>query len=262
MVVVTADTTIFTPTTSTLSTSYHATTISTANDTTKTTEVESTVDTSAAETIVFKGVNVAELFTKFQQAVQQVSTSRLFFIESFVHELLALSNIFLLCPGQYSPLCIDIFTEGVLYNLNKKLLTECLDFSQDMNDDACMKLSRIVNGMESNILSRNDAEIDLLMLGKSLNPFERPLVWELKLSECELFTMCFNPILPALFSDPDKNAFLRWSNVISDESGKIRPDATISKICQRDFGPSRGYGEAKLARPTAITMLYVTISCA
>lgn len=125
-------------------------------------------------------MNVAELFTKFQQAVQQVSTSRLFFIESFVHELLALSNIFLLCPGQYSPLCIDIFTEGVLYNLNKKLLTECLDFSQDMNDDACMKLSRIVNGMESNILSRNGAEIDLLMLGKSLSPFERPLVWGIK----------------------------------------------------------------------------------
>lgn len=97
-----------------------------------------------------------------------------------MHELLALSNIFLLCPGQYSPLCIDIFTEGVLNNLNKKLLTECLDFNQDMNDDACMKLSRIINDVELNRLSRDDAEIDLLMLGKSLNPFERSLVWGIK----------------------------------------------------------------------------------
>ncbi|KAI8092010.1 hypothetical protein BDF21DRAFT_377051 [Thamnidium elegans] len=141
-----------------------------------------------------------------------------------------------------------------------------MDFNQDMNDDACMKLSRIINNVESKRLSKDDAEIDLLMLGKSLNPFERSLVWGIKagmrklplmpiktkksLGECELFTMYFDPILSALFSDPDKNVLLRWSNVTSDESGEIRPDATISEICQRDFGPSRGYGEVKLARPT------------
>lgn len=68
--------------------------------------------------------------------------------------------------------------------------------------------------------------------------------------ECELFTMYFDPILCALFSDPDKNVLLRWSNVTSDESREIRPDAIISEIYQRDFGPSCGYGEAKLARPT------------
>jgi hypothetical protein len=59
----------------------------------------------------------------------------------------------------------------------------------------------------------------------------------------------FDPILCALFSDPDRNVLLRWSNVTSDESGEMRPDATISEICQRDFGPSRRYGEVKLARP-------------
>ncbi|KAG1452263.1 hypothetical protein G6F56_007864 [Rhizopus delemar] len=260
-------------------------TISTTNGITKTTEVQSTVDTSTAETVVatatiiediqtssaltpwiFKGVNMAELFTKFQKAVQKISTDRLFFIESSVHELLALSDIFLLCPGQYSPLCIHIFIEDVLSDLNKELLTECMDFKQDTNDDACMKLSRIINNVESNRLSKDDAEIDLLMLGKSLNSFERSLVWGVKagmrklplkpikirkfFGECELFTMYFDPILCALFSDPDKNVLLRWSNVTSDESREIRPDAIISEIYQRDFGPSCGYGEAKLARPT------------
>ncbi|CAO3671158.1 unnamed protein product [Rhizopus stolonifer] len=40
------------------------------------------------------------------------------------------------------------------------------------------------------------------------------------------------------------------ANVTSDESGDIHPDATISKIHQRDFGPSLGFGEAKIARHT------------
>ena len=62
--------------------------------------------------------------------------------------------------------------------------------------------------------------------------------------------MYFDPILSSLVSDPDRKVLLRWSNVISDESGDIRPDATISKIHQRDFGPSLGFGEVKIARPT------------
>ncbi|KAG0741368.1 hypothetical protein G6F57_001029 [Rhizopus arrhizus] len=70
------------------------------------------------------------------------------------------------------------------------------------------------------------------------------------IGECELFTMYFDPILSALLSDPDKNVLLRWSNVTCDETGEMRPDATISKLCQRDFGPSLGFGEVKLARPS------------
>ncbi|KAI9496627.1 hypothetical protein BDB00DRAFT_744001, partial [Zychaea mexicana] len=70
------------------------------------------------------------------------------------------------------------------------------------------------------------------------------------IGECELFTKYFDPILASLFSDPDRKVLLRWSNVMSDENDKIRPDATISKLRQRDFGPSLGYGEVKVARPT------------
>ncbi|KAI8967868.1 hypothetical protein BDF20DRAFT_828470 [Mycotypha africana] len=176
----TNDTTITAPPTSIPSTSYHATTISTANDITKTTEVEFTVDISDLE--------------------------------------------------------------------------------------AGIATATIIEDAENPRLSKDDAEIDLLMLGKSLNPFERSLVWGIKagmrklplkpiktrksLGECELFTMYFDPILSAMFSNSDKNVLLRWSNVASDESGEKRPDATISEIYQHDFGPSLGYGEVKVARPT------------
>lgn len=36
----------------------------------------------------------------------------------------------------------------------------------------------------------------------------------------------------------------------SDENGNMCPDAAISKIHQRDFGPSLGFGEVKIVRPT------------
>jgi hypothetical protein len=77
-----------------------------------------------------------------------------------------------------------------------------------------------------------------------------PIKNKQSLGECELFTMYFDPLLSALFSDPDKNILLRWSNVTCDESADKRPDAIISKIQQGDFGQSLGFGEVKLARPT------------
>ena len=77
-----------------------------------------------------------------------------------------------------------------------------------------------------------------------------PIKNKQSLGECELFTMYFDPLLSALFSDTDKNILLRWSNVTCDESADKRPDATISNIQQRDFGQSLGFGEVKLARPT------------
>ncbi|KAG0778101.1 hypothetical protein G6F22_011435 [Rhizopus arrhizus] len=222
-------------------------------------------NTTPLEPWMFQGTNVAELFTKFQQAVTRMTTNQLLFIESSVHELLSLSNILLLCTSQYSPLWMDIFSEDILVELNKEMLIECMDFKQDMCDDVCMKLTRFMNNMDSKPQSKDDVEIDLLVLGRNLNPLQGSLLRGIMavmrklcllaiknkkcISECELFTMYFDPILFSLLSDPNRNVLLRWSNVTSDESGDTRPDATISKIHQRDFGPSLGLGEVKIARP-------------
>ncbi|KAG1135622.1 hypothetical protein G6F37_012622 [Rhizopus arrhizus] len=168
---------------------------SSANDTIRTTDVEPETEADTATTEVtadplaedmenmspltpwiFKDVDLADLFTKFRQTANRMASNNLFFIESSMHELLALSNILLLCPGQHSPLCMNIFTEDVISELNKKLLSEIMDFNLDMADDARMKLARIINNVESNMQSKDDAELDLLMLGKSLNSLERSLV--------------------------------------------------------------------------------------
>ncbi|CAO3601300.1 unnamed protein product [Absidia cylindrospora] len=92
-----------------------------------------------------------------------MTSNGLLSIESSVHELLALSNILLLCPNQHSPHTIDVFTEDILSALSKEQLAECMNLNLDMNDGVCMKLARIINNVESNLQSKDDAEFDLLV---------------------------------------------------------------------------------------------------
>ncbi|RCH83998.1 hypothetical protein CU098_004989 [Rhizopus stolonifer] len=230
------------------------------------TDIEDVENSPVLAPWFFEEVDIALLFAKFKQAVAQISTDYLFLIESSVHELLSLSNILLLAPEQYSQLAISIFSEKALHDLDSYLLKECLDSRQDMSNNVFTKLSRILNNVESNNQSKGDAEIELLVLGKDLCPIQKSLILGIKacmhkllllpirnkqlLEECELFTMYFDPLLSALFSELDENILLRKSNGTCDKSADKRPDATISKIQQRDFGQSLGFGEVKLACPT------------
>ncbi|KAI9259709.1 hypothetical protein EDC94DRAFT_520902, partial [Helicostylum pulchrum] len=67
------------------------------------------------------------------------------------------------------------------------------------------------------------------------------------LGEYELFTIYFDSVMSSLLSYPKRNVLLRWSNIISDESGILWPNATISQIHQRDSGASLGFGEVTIA---------------
>ncbi|ORE01198.1 hypothetical protein BCV72DRAFT_339594 [Rhizopus microsporus var. microsporus] len=62
------------------------------------------------------------------------------------------------------------------------------------------------------------------------------------IAEGELLTTYFDPILANILANPDENVLLRWANVTCD--------ATISKLTQMTFGPSLGFGEAKVVQPT------------
>ncbi|SAL96970.1 hypothetical protein [Absidia glauca] len=219
---------------------------------------------SGSEPYLFMDVDIADKFRQFQQAVRQETNDGTLYIESSVREVLSLSSILLLCPDQHSPLSMGIFTETVLSGLWKKGLNECLDTTLDISDTTCMTASRAIANVESGLQSKDEAELDLLIYGKTVDPLTRSLLRGIcvgmrklplvaikdkeSIGECELFNMYFDPILSSLLSNPDKNVLLRWSNVISAESGDMRPDATISKIHQRSFGASLGYGEVKVAR--------------
>ncbi|CEI97291.1 hypothetical protein RMCBS344292_11427 [Rhizopus microsporus] len=70
------------------------------------------------------------------------------------------------------------------------------------------------------------------------------------IGEGELLITYFDPILANILANPEENVLLRWANVTCDATGDKRPDATISKLTQVSFGPSLGFGEAKVAQST------------
>ncbi|KAI8078310.1 hypothetical protein BDF21DRAFT_452657 [Thamnidium elegans] len=62
----------------------------------------------------------------------------------------------------------------------------------------------------------------------------RNLLSTATIRETELWSSAFDPILAVLFSEPDRNTFLRWTNVVPEEVS---------------WGSTLGYGEAKIAEP-------------
>jgi hypothetical protein len=54
--------------------------------------------------------------------------------------------------------------------------------------------------------------------------------------------------LSCILSSPEKRVLSQWTNIESDVSGDKRPDATLTKLVQLSYGPSLGFGEAKVAQ--------------
>ncbi|KAI8143154.1 hypothetical protein BJV82DRAFT_102605 [Fennellomyces sp. T-0311] len=72
--------------------------------------------------------------------------------------------------------------------------------------------------------------------------------------ETELWSSTFDPVLTPIFSCPERDVLLRWSNVIPAEGSlssvlNMRPDAIICQIDQLRWSLSLGHGEAKLSEP-------------
>jgi hypothetical protein len=68
------------------------------------------------------------------------------------------------------------------------------------------------------------------------------------ISESELWSTYFDPLLSCLICDPERLVHLRWTNSIPIEGGKLRPDAIIAKKQQLEYDHSVGHGEVKVNR--------------
>lgn len=76
-----------------------------------------------------------------------------------------------------------------------------------------------------------------------------PIVDVTDISESELWSIYFDPLLSAVFSDNERNTLLRWLNKQTDDS-LLRPDASITLVDQLHFGAHIGFGEVKIIQPT------------
>jgi hypothetical protein len=65
-----------------------------------------------------------------------------------------------------------------------------------------------------------------------------------EISESELWSTYFDPLLSAVISDNERNTLLRWLNKQAEDNLK-RPEATVTMIDQLHFGAHLGFGEVK-----------------
>lgn len=73
-----------------------------------------------------------------------------------------------------------------------------------------------------------------------------PIVNVTAISETEIWSLYFDPMLSILFSDSERGTILRWLNKLTEDD-LVRPDATITLIDQLEFRANLGFGEVKIA---------------
>lgn len=76
-----------------------------------------------------------------------------------------------------------------------------------------------------------------------------------QLSETELWSTYFDPMLSYLISDPKRFIHFRWTDAIPNENGNSRPDSVVSEKKQLAFGSSLGFGEAKIQQGSCSKLL-------
>ncbi|KAI7851209.1 hypothetical protein BDC45DRAFT_516710 [Circinella umbellata] len=219
--------------------------------------------------------SIEEKFLAFQQfSAQCASCGDGISVESHIYELLALKNIILLKPFQYSEsmrIYLDDKTLNALYTeLLQPLYGEKQTFDPtlaslvsdavycytqsteniDANSGALMECVRKLILMSAD-RPRCEASV-LFGLGNLLHKLPiRTMMEGVVIGETELWSSAFDPILSPILSDPEKQIILRWSNVIPPEGSvssivQVRPDALVCKIDQLSWGRSLGFGEVKL----------------
>ncbi|KAG1146719.1 hypothetical protein G6F37_004966 [Rhizopus arrhizus] len=191
--------------------------------------------------------NIYKLFDIYQAEATKLSNIGLMKIETHLHEILSLTNIIILFNHMTN---------------NKKATST----TNDKFEEIIVKMSRVIQAVEDNKMTRSDAELELLNFARRQTYYISRMIRSINnalqklpsnviknatsISENELFNMYFDPILSSIISDPEKNTLLRWSNKKPEENKGMRPDATITKIQQLKYGYNLGHGEVKTKSST------------
>ncbi|ORE02358.1 hypothetical protein BCV72DRAFT_53925 [Rhizopus microsporus var. microsporus] len=229
-------------------------------------ETEEDEGTEAEPWILENGINVTNLFTEYRQHVKQFVESEGFIpLESHVQELAALNHILILKPLQHSKMMREVFTdEHIKHALNEQVRMS-IGLSLDFTSEDLMRLNLILKQLTNHTQSIYRITIDILLFSNSLTYEKRrvligiallilklprdPIADVTNISESELWSIYFDPLLSAIVSDNERNMLLRWLNKQA-EGNLLRPDASITLIDQLQFGAHLGFGEVKIVQPT------------
>ncbi|KAG1045273.1 hypothetical protein G6F43_011302 [Rhizopus delemar] len=112
--------------------------------------------------------NVYKLFDIYQAEATKLSNVGLMKIETHLHEILSLTNILMLAPNQHSELLLDDFSEDILNQLYHSLFNHMMNnkketsTTNDKVEEIVIKMSRVIQAVEDNEMTRSDAELELL----------------------------------------------------------------------------------------------------
>ncbi|CEP15594.1 hypothetical protein [Parasitella parasitica] len=211
---------------------------------------------------VFKDINISHLFRKYQAATSEILVKhKTLPVESYVHELASLTHILFLCKDQYSEIVEKVFSLETLQQLTASLEEKTINHSFGFPSNHFMTITNALTNLSLAKKTREEAITEFTVLASQMNYGQKRLLYGInnliqklpigplndykQISESELWSTYFDPLLSCLISDPDRLIHLRWTNALPMEKGKNRPDAVISEKRQMSFGNSVGYGEAK-----------------
>jgi hypothetical protein len=122
------------------------------------------------EPYIINNINISELCSQYQYAVMKMLESHKSLpIESYIHEVASLTNIFCFCKNQHSEIAKKIFTSNVLKELETVPGTETpaenLRFS--LND--FMTINTSINNLSQEKIKREAITLELLTLASGLN---------------------------------------------------------------------------------------------
>ncbi|CAG8640659.1 6591_t:CDS:2 [Ambispora gerdemannii] len=185
-------------------------------------------------------INISQLFRKYQNESAKIAKTDGLFVESNVHEILALSSIFLLIPGSYSKTMVNIFGSPLLdevYQQFKPVQQTALDSECESNFRKVIKQATKESRRSAikSLLAElaNDQMLDENMDYVILENLKTLPTEKIKNepSEITFITNYLDRIMREIFHDPDKH-IIEWPNTGLDES-KARKSQGRSK--QPDF---------------------------
>ncbi|CAO3640917.1 unnamed protein product [Cunninghamella blakesleeana] len=212
---------------------------------------------------IFWGNNITRMFKSYQSIGQTLINKHLALpLESYINELAALTHILLLNKHQHSSIAKKVFSVELLDDLAVSLVSESMDYNLSMDEQQYMAMAKIINQLSLSNITREKALLELTPISSNMEYGERRLIRGLinmiqklptmplkdnsDISETELWSTFFDPLLSCLICDPERLVHLRWKNTIPIEGGKSQPDAIISKKQQLEYEGSIGYGEVKV----------------
>ncbi|KAI7898192.1 uncharacterized protein BX663DRAFT_269891 [Cokeromyces recurvatus] len=174
-----------------------------------------------------KQETLAEKFKTYKQKIiHDAATELEFSLETNLPELIALNNVMLLKPSQFSRYMRDHFTDKALNEWHKGILSTLIVDVEKEAQDIAKSLDDIIYNLQKKKIKTREAVQKLVAMSIGKEDHEAQILIGLSnliqklpsqnllsttaVSKTELWSSVFDPILTALFSNPDRNTLLRW----------------------------------------------------